>query len=128
MMADDDEPPDGALDWNELRKSTRDPPTASATGAASSEPDDNVHPTTPVRATRYAQTALQRETEIMRAAQPGTRNQTLNGCAFNVAQIIGAGHIDEQTVRKALMLAALHTGLDRVEIDRTLDSALKAGI
>jgi hypothetical protein len=60
---------------------------------------------------RYAEAALRRVTEEMRAAEPGERNDTLNKCAFSLGQLGGAGLLDESVAYDALREAASDAGL-----------------
>ena len=55
------------------------------------------------------------------AARPGTRNEVMNREAFRAAR--EAGGIDKEAFRNS----GLVSGLDRVEIDKTLESAETAG-
>jgi hypothetical protein len=58
------------------------------------------------KARAWAKAALDRECKNVAAAQPGTRNNTLNTAAFNLGQIVGGGALDEQEVRDRLFEAA----------------------
>ena len=58
------------------------------------------------KASAYAKAALERECKNVAAAQPGTRNSTLNTAAFNLGQLVGGGALDEQEVRDRLFEAA----------------------
>jgi hypothetical protein len=84
------------------------------------------------RARRYAQAALQREAARVRAAPPGTCNDTLNRAAFNLGQLVATGLLDPDQVRAVLLAAALAapaTGhADRERRARaTIDSGLRGG-
>jgi hypothetical protein len=59
------------------------------------------------RAGRYAQAALQREAARVRAAPPGSCNDTLNRAAFNLGQLAATGLLDPEQVRAVLLAAAL---------------------
>jgi Bifunctional DNA primase/polymerase, N-terminal len=59
------------------------------------------------RAGRYAQAALQREAARVRAAPPGTCNDTLNRAAFSLGQLVAGGLLDPEQVRGVLLAAAL---------------------
>lgn len=76
----------------------------------------------------YAEAALAAETEMMRAATKGHRNDTLNIAAFNLGQLVAAGHLSQERVDEALRAAALSTGLPAAEVDGTLASGGKAGL
>jgi putative DNA primase/helicase len=58
------------------------------------------------------------------AAGPGTRNDTLNREAYTAGLRIVAGAAREDTVREQLAAAAMTTGLDGEEIERTIDGAI----
>jgi hypothetical protein len=84
------------------------------------------------RAERYAQAALQREAARVRAAAPGTCNDTLNRAAFNLGQLVAAGLLDPGQVRAVLLAAALaaaasgHTDRER-KATATIESGLRGG-
>jgi Bifunctional DNA primase/polymerase, N-terminal len=84
------------------------------------------------RAGRYAQAALAREAARVRAAPPGTCNDTLNRAAFNLGQLVAAGLLEAAQVRAALLVAALaapatgHTDRPR-RAQATITSGLEAG-
>ncbi|WP_433828616.1 bifunctional DNA primase/polymerase [Actinoplanes sp. CA-015351] len=77
---------------------------------------------------RYAETALESESDKVAHAPVGTRNDTLNRSAFMLGRLVGAGLLDATTVRHALTAAALWAGLSHAEIRGTLRSGLTAGI
>lgn len=72
--------------------------------------------------TRYATVALERESDRVATAPEGTRNDTLNRAAFNISQLVGAGHLAPQTAWDALHEAAKRAGLPDHEIEATLQS------
>src|SRR5450759_2078621 len=76
----------------------------------------------------YAQAALSGELAKVNAAQPGARNATLNGAAFALGQLIGAGALDQATVERELEAAALHIRLVAEEFHKTIKSGLTTGI
>jgi Bifunctional DNA primase/polymerase, N-terminal len=84
------------------------------------------------RAGRYAQAALQREAARVRAAPPGSCNDTLNRAAFNLGQLVAAGLLDAQQVRAVLLAAALtapatgHADRER-KATATITSGLRGG-
>jgi bifunctional DNA primase/polymerase-like protein len=84
------------------------------------------------RAGRYAQAALRREALRVRAAPPGTCNDTLNRAAFNLGQLVAAGLLDAEQVRAVLLAAALaapsngHADRER-KATATIASGLRAG-
>jgi putative DNA primase/helicase len=77
---------------------------------------------------RYAEAALRSETERLREAEPGTRNDTLNQCAFSLGTLGGAGLVDETIAFTALREAALEAGLSEGEIRPTFMSGWKSGM
>jgi Bifunctional DNA primase/polymerase, N-terminal len=84
------------------------------------------------RAERYARAALQREADRVRAALPGTCNDTLNRASFNLGQLVAAGLLDAEQVRAVLLAAALtapgtgHTDRER-KAKATIASGLRGG-
>jgi hypothetical protein len=84
------------------------------------------------RAGRYAQAALAREAARVRAAPPGTCNDTLNRAAFNLGQLVAAGLLDPEQVRAVLLAAALaapatgHADRER-KATATIASGLRGG-
>lgn len=79
-------------------------------------------------AARYAEAAFEAELERVAYAAPGERNNNLNRAAYSLGQLAGAGLLDPGEVAAALGGAALATGLDRREIEKTLASGLQAGM
>jgi hypothetical protein len=103
---------------------------AAATGqtAPAAVPAVSVAPLLDVAgATGYAIAALNQETLYVSTALEGTRNDTLNKAAFNMAQLVAGGQLPPALVVAELTAAARANGLDAVEITRTLQSALPAG-
>jgi hypothetical protein len=82
----------------------------------------------PTRRGRYGAAALVRESELVRAAQPGGRNRTLNRAAFCLGQLVACGAIDRQSVETALLGAALDCGLGRRDAEATIRSGIEAGL
>jgi hypothetical protein len=84
------------------------------------------------RVERYAQAALQREAARVRAAPPGSCNDTLNRAAFNLGQLVAAGLLDPDHVRQVLLAAALqapatgHADRER-KATATITSGLRGG-
>lgn len=77
--------------------------------------------------TPYGLRALEGECGRVRGAVEGTRNDTLNQAAFNVGQLVHAGHLDGDTARLRLADAAAAAGLPRAEADRTIASGFRGG-
>jgi hypothetical protein len=72
---------------------------------------------------RWAQAALERELETLRAAGEGSRNATLNRSAFLIGQLVQAEMLDESDVKAALKAA---TTLPDEEADATIRRAFRA--
>lgn len=77
---------------------------------------------------KYGQTALSNEIAKLSGSGVGQRNETLNTCAFNLAQLVAGGEIDESTVRSALFATALSIGLKETEARKTIDSGFRKGM
>lgn len=75
----------------------------------------------------YALAAFREETRRVAAAQPGTRNDTLNRAAFSLGQLVAAGLIPPLPVMTGLADAAAHAGLPDDEARRTIRSGMAAG-
>jgi hypothetical protein len=75
----------------------------------------------------WAGAALTAEVRRVRTATLGNRNHTLNRSAFSLGQLVGAGYLDDDTVREELTAAALQVGLRPREIRATVSSGLRAG-
>lgn len=74
---------------------------------------------------RYGNAALTSECDRVAAAPNGSRNDTLNRAAFNLAQLVEQNILPADTTHDALRDAALASGLPSKEIDATLESAFK---
>ncbi len=75
----------------------------------------------------YAVAALRRAVEQVAAAPAGTRNSTLNTAAWSVSRFISSGQLQPSEIAEALAHAGRVAGLDRMEVQRTLASALASG-
>jgi hypothetical protein len=64
----------------------------------------------------YAQQGLSNESEALRTATKGTRNDVLNRSAFNLGQLVQPGGLAYDDVVKELTAAALSCGLTRKEL------------
>lgn len=78
--------------------------------------------------TPYGLAVLRDETDRLRSAQTGTRNHTLNRCAFVLAQLVAGGELLEGAVRASVLGVALAIGLEEAEARQTIDSAFDAGL
>lgn len=76
---------------------------------------------------RYVAKALKGEIDTLSKAAPGTRNHTLNRCAFSLGTLVGAGMLEWATAHEALMDTAISIGLGEWEAERTIESGLRAG-
>jgi hypothetical protein len=79
------------------------------------------------QATGYATAALNAELANIAAATDGSRNDTLNRAAFNMAQLIAGGQISAEQVQDALVSAARAIGLGEREIAGTIRSGFAKG-
>lgn len=79
------------------------------------------------KAGRWAEAAFSGEIDRLRAAQEGTRNDTLNRIAFRLGQIVASGALDEGRVMAALVQGAQAVGLGEREALLTVESGLRAG-
>lgn len=86
-----------------------------------------VPPRSPI-CSAYANAALRRAVERVARAAPGTRNSTLNVETWCLARLAASGVLSVEAVAIALASAALATGLSVHEVERTLASALRAGL
>ncbi len=77
--------------------------------------------------TTYGLKALADELYTLANTPEGQRNDQLNRAAFNLAQLVAAGHLDQVTTQQQLRATALTIGLTTTETDNTLRSAFKAG-
>lgn len=76
----------------------------------------------------YAEVALRRAVARIAGAAEGVRNHVLNREAFCIARIVAAGALPLDHARAALEAAGTSTGLDEREVNRTLTSAMAAGM
>lgn len=70
--------------------------------------------------------ALARQLDILRRAEVGTRNHTLNRGAFIVGLWISAGQLNAAMARSALRQTGVSTGFLPREVVRTVESALSS--
>lgn len=83
----------------------------------------------PGAASDYAAAALRRECEHLASLAPNTsRNDDLNTAAFNMGQLVGAGHISLDHVQQALAQAARAAGLPDHEIRTCLRTTHGGGL
>lgn len=79
-------------------------------------------------ALKYVEAALRAESDRMRNAAEGVRNDTLNQCAFSLGTLGGAGLLSEEAAFSALREAALAAGLGEHEIRATFLSGWTSGL
>lgn len=78
--------------------------------------------------TRYAETALKDELDILSGTSPGNRNNQLFKSAASLAGLVAGGLLIENDVRQALEQTALSIGLKPTELNATLKSGFDAGL
>jgi hypothetical protein len=76
----------------------------------------------------HADSALSLETDQVRSAPAGTRNDTLYRGAFRMATFAARGALDIHEVVRSLGQAATASGLTRREAAATISSAINAGL
>jgi putative DNA primase/helicase len=112
------------IDWRNL------PPLPGALRAALAAPE---RPAEPPRyaangaSHEWGQAALAGELGRLLAAPVGQRNETLNRCAFRLAQAAAGGMLDGAEAQARLRAAALGIGLEPAEVDATIASGWAAG-
>jgi len=97
------------------------------------EPEENhamaePMPIKPPKATRYGAVALEQACKLVAGAMQGTRNQTLNGQAYGIGQLIGANAVAYVEAETRLLDAAASAGLTRREAQATIRSGMNAGM
>ena len=102
-------------------------PPALRAALAPSVPARTTVPPAMARRNGYGPAALSREAEHVATAPKGQRNHALNRAAFNLGQLIAAGHLTEADAIAELTHAATRAGLGEQETARTITSGLAAG-
>lgn len=74
---------------------------------------------------RYAQRAVEAESERVRDAAKGERNHVLNDATFALARFVANGVLTYQYVHDTMLSAAMACGLGRQEAERTIGSAFR---
>ena len=77
--------------------------------------------------TPYVLAAVEGESREVALAPAGQRNQRLNGAAYRLGQLVGAGLVPEAAVTEILLAAAQTAGLGDRESQATVRSGLRAG-
>jgi len=89
---------------------------------------ERVAPAVPAgRPAGYGAAALAGEMTRVAAAQPGTRNQTLNQAAFALGTLVASNMLSDVAVVDGLLSAAVAAGLSPREARATIRSGLRAG-
>lgn len=88
-------------------------------------PQQGGSPLPMVNSSAYAESAFKAEISAVRQAPNGKRNNTLNKAAFSLGQLVGAGHLDQREVEKALFGAS---SLPSNEKAKTIRSGLSSGM
>lgn len=76
----------------------------------------------------YAEHVLELAVASVQLSDKGTRNETLNRESYSLGGFVGAGLLERTVVWEKLYKAAVAAGLDKREIESTLNRALKDGI
>jgi hypothetical protein len=121
-----------AYEWVDLETPIADPPgwlVRLLTQEIEERP--SVAPARPLKeskSNRYTEAALAQACSLVSQAMAGTRNDTLNGQAYGIGQLIGANAIAYSEAEVRLMEAATLAGLPRREAQSTIRSGLNAGM
>jgi hypothetical protein len=75
----------------------------------------------------YVTAALARECDIVKAIEPGERNNRLNVAAFKLGSLIGPDKLSRSEIESGLAYAAEKANLPASEAARTIKSGLDAG-
>ena len=100
-----------------------------ATQPASPSANSNRKPgsTEPEAGSVYGRKALKDELARVEVLAEGQRNDGLNKAAFRMGRLVVKGELDNAAITKALLGAAVGTGLSEAESTRTIASGLAAG-
>jgi len=79
-----------------------------------------------MRPTESAARSLEGMAKRLASAGSGSRNNLLNWAAYNAGQLVREGRLPQSLVEARLMHAALAAGLPAKEVERTIESGLKA--
>jgi hypothetical protein len=96
--------------------------------APASTPPPPVKVELPGATSPYGRAALEGEVAELRRAPVGTRNHTLNRCAFRLGRLVAGGELNESEVVVVLRSEGIGRGLTPREIERTIASGLAAGL
>jgi Bifunctional DNA primase/polymerase, N-terminal len=78
--------------------------------------------------TAYGRSALEAELDSILCAGDGARNNTLNRSVFKLAQLVAEHRLARKELEEGALEAALLIGLTPLETQRTIRSALEAGL
>ena len=76
---------------------------------------------------KYGLAALAGELAALGKTKEGTRNTKLNNTALVLGQLVAGGELDEESVKRELLLTAMSIGLSEAEARATIKSGLDAG-
>jgi len=80
------------------------------------------------RECRYAEAGLEKECEKLAATESGSRNNRLNDAAHAMGRFVGAGWLNETTVREALLAACQENGLCGEDGERACRATIRSGL
>jgi hypothetical protein len=81
----------------------------------------------PFNKSAYAEKTLNAILKDMEETSEGGRNTKLNALAFRLGRLISQGRMPDW-VMQALLEAAISTGLDKTQAERTMQSGYAAGL
>lgn len=84
-------------------------------------------PTVAHHSSRYVEVGIRNEIEILKGAQPGTRNNTLNKVAFNIGRLVARDPSLNNFGLNALKITSLAIGLTESEAAQTIASGYRNG-
>lgn len=91
--------------------------------------EERVVPNTPlVLHEKWGLAALAAYAHDVETSQPGTRNESLNRCAFLAFGIVKGGHLHYEVAAARMRAAGLHVGLSSDEVEKTLGSAWESAV
>lgn len=80
------------------------------------------------KTSKWGKVFLRKKCAAIAQAQQGTRNNTLNRCAYGISRAVSGGEIAYEDAVVAIEAAAALTGLSQKEINATIQSAIHAGV
>jgi len=124
-------PPSSHPSKNKYQWITKTPPTKAPdwiTDIAVNANSKTANPTHTDNVSAYNQKALAGEITRLATATEGERNDTLNGAAHALGQLIAGNGMDRSVVESSLMGVAMGTGLTMREAQTTISSGIESGI